>query len=701
MNNLDKIFRPHSVAVIGASRRKGSIGREILHAIIEYGFNGMVFPVNPQAKVIHSIKCYPSVLSIPDDVDMAVIVVPKNLVPQAMDDCARKGVKGIVMITAGFSETGNLQAEETIMKVVKEHDMRLIGPNCMGIINTHPDYQLNATFASIPPLMGNVGFVSQSGALGVAIIDNTRNMNIGISTFASIGNKADVSANDLLEYWENDPETQVILLYMESFGNPRNFTKLARRIVRKKPIIAVKSGRTALGAKAASSHTGALAGADIAIDALFGQCGVIRVNTVEEMFDLTQAFANQPLPKGDKVAIMSNAGGPAILITDALVNHRMKMAELSEVSIKALKEYLPLEASFTNPLDMIASADAPGYKRTLEILMKDPLNDAVIVMFVKPVTADAIGIARSIAEIAQKGWDKPIICVFMGTGDDTYGVPILRQAKIPVYLFPEAAAMALAAMVRYKEIQERPEGKVVSFDDVDKKEVSAVFGRAIKQKRERLTAEEIGRVLKAYRFPLPDSAITKNVQEAIEFAQGRYPIVMKMMAESVVHKTEVGGVVVDIRNEAELKTAYDNMSKNAQTMGLTDYTILIQQMVRGGRETIMGMTTDPSFGPLIMFGLGGIYVEILKDVNFGIHPITDLDAENMIYTLKGKKLLEGVRGEKPVDYDIIKECLLRLSQFITDFPQVEEMDLNPFLVFPDKKKCRVVDARIILKLEGK
>jgi acyl-CoA synthetase (NDP forming) len=350
---------------------------------------------------------------------------------------------------------------------------------------------------------------------------------------------------------------------------------------------------------------------------------------------------------------------------------------------------------------MIASADAPGYKRTLEILMKDPLNDAVIVMFVKPVTADAIGIARSIAEIAQKGWDKPIICVFMGTGDDTYGVPILRQAKIPVYLFPEAAAMALAAMVRYKEIQERPEGKVVSFDDVDKKEVSAVFGRAIKQKRERLTAEEIGRVLKAYRFPLPDSAITKNVQEAIEFAQGRYPIVMKMMAESVVHKTEVGGVVVDIRNEAELKTAYDNMSKNAQTMGLTDYTILIQQMVRGGRETIMGMTTDPSFGPLIMFGLGGIYVEILKDVNFGIHPITDLDAENMIYTLKGKKLLEGVRGEKPVDYDIIKECLLRLSQFITDFPQVEEMDLNPFLVFPDKKKCRVVDARIILKLEGK
>ena len=697
---LDSIFRPQSVAVIGASRRHGSIGREIVHAIIEYGFNGMVFPVNPKAKVIHSIKCYRSVLEIPDEVDMAVIVVPKPLVNQALIDCGRKEVKGIVMITAGYSEVGNKADELEVKQLIEQYNMRLVGPNCMGIINTHSDYQLNATFASTPPIKGNVGFVSQSGALGVAILDSARDLNIGFSMFASVGNKTDVSANDLLEYWEDDEDTEIILLYLESFGNPRNFTKLARRIVRKKPIIAVKSGRTALGAKAASSHTGALAGMDMATDALFNQAGVIRVNSVEEMFDLTQAFAKQPLPKGDRVAVMTNAGGPGILVTDALVCHNMEMADFSEQTIKALKEYLPPEASFSNPLDMIASADPPGYKRTLDILMKDPLNDAVIVIFVPPVTVDAEAIARSIAEVAVKGWDKPIICCFMGTRGERSGVSILRQAKLPVYLYPEAAAMALAAMVQYRQISQRPEGKIVTYDDVDKEKVESIINTAVEQKRDRLNAEEIGRILKAYRFPLPDSIITKEIDKALEFSRSRYPIVLKMMSESVVHKTDVGGVIVDIRNDDELRTAFSGMTEKADKLELTDYSILVQQMVRGGRETIIGMTQDPTFGPLIMFGLGGIYVEIMKDVNFAIHPITDLEAEMMVKTLKGRKLLEGIRGEKPVDYDIIIECLLRLSQLVADFHQIKEMDLNPFLAFPEKKKSRVVDARMSIKLDG-
>ena len=695
---LDAIFRPKSVAVIGASRRRGTIGSEILHAIIEYGFNGMVFPVNPKAKVIHSIKCYRSVLEIPDEVDLAVIVVPKQLVNQVLIDCGRKEVKGIVMITAGFSEVGNMSAELEVKRLIDEYNMRMIGPNCMGVINTHPDFQLNATFAKTPPMKGNVGFVSQSGALGVAILENARHLNIGFSMFASVGNKTDVSANDLLEYLEKDEETDIILLYLESFGNPRNFTKLARSIVKKKPIIAVKSGRTALGAKAASSHTGALAGMDLATDALFMQTGVIRVNTVEEMFDLTQSFANQPLPKGKRVAVMTNAGGPGILVTDALVCHNMEMAEFSEQTVKALQEYLPPEASFSNPLDMIASADQQGYKRTLQILLKDPLNDAVIVIFVPPVTVDAEGIAYSIAEVAQKGWDKPIFCCFMGTSDEKSGVPILREAKLPVYLYPESAAMALAAMVQYYQIANRPEGKIVTFDDVNKAEVEKVINHAIEQNRDRLTAEEIGKVLKAYRFPLPDSIITDSLNKALDFAHSRYPVVLKMLAESVVHKTDVGGVEVDIRNDQELRSAFEGMQKKITELVIKKYSFLVQQMVKGGREVILGMTHDPTFGPLIMFGLGGIFVEIMKDVNFAIHPITDLDAERMVKTLKGKKFLEGIRGEEAVDYEIIIECLLRLSQLIADFHQIKEMDLNPLLAFSEKKKSRVVDARIALKL---
>jgi len=700
--SLDAIFRPKSVAIIGASRRKGSIGGELLHSIIDYGFNGMVFPVNPMATVIHSMKCYPSVLAIPDQVDLAVIVVPKHLVPQAMIDCGRKGIKGIVMITSGFAEIGNKAGEAEVKRIVEEYNMRMVGPNCMGIINTDPEYQMHATFASTHPIRGNVGYVSQSGALGVAILDNARQLNIGISMFVSVGNKMDISSNDMLEYWEDDDDTQVILLYLESFGNPRNFTQLARRIVKKKPIIAVKSGRTALGAKAASSHTGALAGMDLATDALFQQCGVLRVNTVQEMFDYTQAFANQPLPKGDRVAVMTNAGGPGILMTDALVTHNLKMADFTEKTIASFKEYMPEEASFSNPMDMIASADPAGYRRTLEILLKDNQNDAVVVIFVQPVTADPEGTAKAIVDVVQsKDWGKPVICCFMVQIGGTEGVSLLREAKIPVYIFPESAAMALAAMVRYRELKERPEGEITHFDDVDKKAVTAIIDKAQKEQRMALNAFEVADILKAYRFPLVDSLMTSDFKKVLEFASSRYPVVLKMMAEEVSHKTDVGGVVVDIRNEEELRAEYEKLDRKAKELNLKEYGFLVQQMIKGGVETIFGVSQDPSFGPLLMFGLGGTYVEIIKDVNFAIHPITDLEAKRMVDTLKGRKLLEGFRGEKPIAKGILYECLGRLSQLITDFHQIKELDLNPFIAFPEAKRSRVVDARISIKPAGK
>lgn len=701
-HSLDYIFRPRSVAVIGASRRRGSIGRELFHSILEYSYNGMVFPVNPSARVIHSIKCYRSVLEIQDEVDLAVIVVPKPMVQQALIDCGRKDVKGIVMITAGYSETGNVAGEKQVMDIIKQYGMRMVGPNCMGIINTHPDYQLNATFASGQPIRGNVGFVSQSGALGVAILDSANELNVGFSMFVSVGNKVDISANDLLEYWMDDEETQVVLLYLESFGNPRNFTKLARKMTKRKPIIAVKSGRTVAGARAASSHTGALAGLDVATDALFHQCGVLRVNTVEEMFDLTQMFSHQPLIKGNRVAVMSNAGGPCILVTDALVNFGMEMAEFTEATIGKLKEYLPPEASFTNPLDMIASADPPGYRRTLQIMMEDENSDAVIVIFVHPRYIDADEIAQAIADtVAMKDWNKPVACVFMGKGDESSGVPVLRRAGLPVYLYPESAAMSMTAAWHYRQFRDRREGKIVAFDDVDKAKVSEILRNAKSDGRARLTDWEVTHILRAYKFLLPQSKSFRKIDEAVEFA-GKigYPVVLKLISTQIVHKSDIGGVIVDLRTEEELRASFQKIASRVEELEVDDYSIMVQQMVKGGREVILGMSQDPSFGPLIMFGLGGIYVEIMKDVNFAIHPITDLEAEDMVRKLKGYKLLEGVRGEKPVDFSVIHESILRLSQLISDFHEIKEMDMNPFIVFPQRDKCMVVDARIEVNLEG-
>lgn len=698
---LDPIFRPRSIAVVGASRSRGSIGREILHNLIDYGFNGMVFPVNPKASVVHSIKCYRSVLEVPEEIDLAVVVVPRPLIMRVVEECGLKGVKGLVVITAGFKEVGEegAELEEELKERVKKYGMRMVGPNCMGIINTDPDTRLDATFAATFPISGNVGFMSQSGALGVAILDHARMINLGFSMFASMGNKLDISGNDLLEYWEHDKNTDVILLYLESFGNPRRFTKLARRVVRKKPIIAVKAGRTRAGARAASSHTGAIAGLDMATEALFEQCGVLRVNSVEELFDLAQAFAHQPIPQGNRIAILTNAGGPGIMATDACVNLGLKMAKLSDQSIAKLKSFCVEEASLTNPIDMVAGAGAGDYSRALEILLKDGGVDGVIVIFVHPITIDPFEVAEAIVEINRKKFGKPILCCFMGREDESSGIGVLRKNNLPVYLFPESAALALSAMTKYRDIRDREPGKVRTFP-VDKKVVRDIITGAQSEGREHLSEGEVEAILKAYGLPMPKSKLVIQKEEAVAFADGiGYPVVLKLISTQVIHKSDVGGVVLDIRNRRELEQGFEQILKGVHKLGdrITDFQIMVQEMVKGGKETIIGMSIDPHFGPLIMFGLGGIYVETIKDINFRIHPITDREALDMVESLKSYPLLQGVRGEPPVDIGVVTESIQRVSQLVGDFTCIRELDINPFIVFPERDKCKAVDARIRIK----
>jgi len=703
VRSLDAIFRPRSIAVVGASRRRGSIGREILHNLIEYEFNGPVFPINPHAKVIHSIKCYPSVLDVPDEIDLAIIVVPKEQAVEAVEECGQKGIKGIVMITAGFREVGGngAEREERLAEVIRKYGMRMVGPNCMGIINTDPKYRMDGTFAPSLPLEGNVGFMSQSGALGAAILDTALDLNLGFSMFVSVGNKVDVSGNDLINYWKDDDATKVILLYLESFGNPRRFTQLAREIIRHKPIIAVKSGRTRAGARAASSHTGALAGLDVGTQALFEQCGILRVDTVEELFDLAQAFSKQPVPLGKRIAILTNAGGPGIMATDAVVNLGLQIATFSEETIAKMREYLSPESSFSNPLDMIAGANHDTYRRSLKLLLADENVDAVLVIFVHPVYVDALKIAEAIIEASREKGEKPVLCCFMGKKDEFSGIEELQKAGLPTYLFPESAVMSLAAMEKYNRIRKRPEGKVVTFEDVDRAAAQSIFDRALEEGRPRLTDFEVNEVLAAYGITMPRFALARTLEDAIRAAeQLYYPVVLKVISPQIVHKSDVGGVILDLRNEAELVRGYMRMTDNIAKLPykVDDYRIMVQEMVPGGRELIMGMSTDPAFGPLIMIGLGGIYVEFIKDVNFRIHPITDLDAREMITSLKGYKLLEGVRGEKGINIETVMEALERLSQLIGDFPQIREMDLNPFVAFPESGRCMALDARMSLQV---
>lgn len=698
-HQLDAIFKPRSVAVIGATSRKGTIGRETLHNILLAEFNGKVFPVNPNAQVIHSIKAYSTILDVPDAVDLAIIIVPKQYVKDVARQCGEKGVKGLVVISAGFSEVGDegRVRENEVLEVVREYGMRMIGPNCFGVVNTDPEVSLNATFGKTFPKRGRVGFITQSGAMGEAIMNIAKELGIGFSCVASIGNKADISSNDMLEYFKNDPNTDIILLYLENFGNPTHFTQIAREVCRTKPIIAVKSGRTTLGAKAASSHTGALAGLDVGVDALFEQTGVMRVDTVEELFDVASALTMQPVPKGNRVMVVTNAGGPGILATDALINNGMEMPPLSQVTIKKMKGFLSADASFSNPMDMVAGAGPREFKKTLDAVKDDPKYDSIIPIFVPPVTLNQLEVADHIAQAVADS-KKTVLACFMGAGLSSEGMNYLRNKGIPVYIFPEAIAKTLSTIWNYKQRISKPRGKFKTFD-VDSRKVEKIIDATYKDGREAIIGDEAIDVLTAYGIQAVPYSYASSVDEAVAAAKIMgYPVVMKINTPPILHKTEMGGVMVDIRTDKEISSAFNSLKEKIDELGVKgEFSVAMQKLITGGVETVMGMTIDPSFGPLIMFGLGGIYVEVMKDVAFRINPLTDAGADEMIKSLKSYPLLDGFRGAPPVNKAVIKETLLRLSQLVKDFDCFAEIDINPFIASPDKKRCVAVDARFILK----
>ena len=676
----------------------------MLRKIIEYGFNGIVYPVNPSAKFVHSMRSYRSVLEIPDPVDLAVICVPKQIALQAVEDCGRKDVKAIFMITAGFSETGEKGAEleRQVFERVRHYGMRMIGPNCMGVINTDPEVRMDAVFAGPRPVEGNIGFLSQSGALGVAILERTAGMQLGLSSFVSLGNRTDISTDDILWYWKDDPRTQLVLLYIESFGNAQRFTQIAREMVQRKPIIAVKSGRHEAGARAISSHTASLAETDVAVNALLESAGVIRVDTVETQLDLAQAFAKQPIPRGNRVAVMSNGGGPAILATDAVEGCGLKMTTFADETINALRTSLGELASASNPVDMVSSATHDHFEKVASILINDPNTDALIILFVLPVTTNSRDVASGIIRAYEKHrhLEKPVIVCFMTRDGDDSGTPLLREAGLPVFTFPESAAQVLSAMDQYRRIRERPSGTVRDFTDVDRDRVKAIIAHAQLVGRSQLLPDEVSELLAAWGFPVLKSRVIDKRDELSAAAKEMgYPLVMKIVAEGITHKSDVGGVKLNLRDEGDLLNAYDEIAASIAKLSqkISDWSVTLEPMISGGREVVMGITADPVFGPLVMVGTGGIYVEVLKDVAFRLVPLTDKDAEAMVKSLRGYPILEGVRGEASVHLATLHEQLCRLAALASEFPQLREMDMNPFLMFPDASKCVAVDARITIR----
>jgi acetyl coenzyme A synthetase (ADP forming)-like protein len=701
---LDSLLAPRSIAVIGASRSANTIGWQILDNLLRHGYTGAVYPVNPSARAVHSIPAYASVEEIPDEVEMAVVVVPKQHVCAVAEACGRKGVKGLVVISAGFREVRGegVAREEALREVAKRYGMRLVGPNCMGVLNTAPEVSMNATFAPTMPPPGPVAFMSQSGAMGVTILDYAAEYGIGISQFVSVGNKADVSGNDLVRHWSADERTRVILMYLENFGNPRTFVRLAREITKTRPIVVVKSGRSVAGARAASSHTGALAGADSAVGGLLRQCGVLRAETVEEMFDLAMAFSHQPIPRGNRVAIVTNAGGPGIIIADACEASGLAVAELTEATRARLATQLPEEASVQNPVDMIASATAESYRMAVEAVLDDPQVDGVIAAFVPPLGIRNQDVAQAIVDAAAGPRDKPVLAVLMGREGLPQGLADLNAAGIPGYRFPESAVRALSAMHRQGVWQRRPAGEVRAFA-ADRDAVAGIIAGARAEGREKLSETEVMRVLEAYGIPVAPWRVARTLDEARAAAEEiGWPVVLKTIAKAIVHKSDVGGVYVGVEDEAELGRAWVQVAVEApRRAGISADAVdgvLVQKMVGGGKETIVGMTSDPQFGPVLMFGLGGIYVEALGDVVFRVHPVSDVDAGEMVRSIRGFTLLKGVRGEPASDTAAVEEVIQRISRLVGDHDAIRELDVNPWLAFPAGGVA--VDGRISLRRAG-
>jgi acetyl coenzyme A synthetase (ADP forming)-like protein len=706
VSSMRTLLYPRSVAVIGASRKPGTIGQLLFKCVMQSGFSGVVYPVNPNTEAIMSVKAYPSVIDIPGEVDLALIAVPAPLVAHVTDECGRKGVHSIVVISDGFRERGGegMQREEELRDIALGHGMRIVGPNCMGIINTHPTISLNATFSLVYPPEGNVAFLSQSGALGLSILEYASNLNMGISTFVSVGNRADISPNDVLQYWEQDAATKVILLYMESFGNPRKFARIARRVSNVKPIVAVKGGRSTVGSRAASSHTGALATPQIASDALFHQAGIIRVNTLAELFNVATLLTNQPVPRDRRVAIVTNGGGPGIIAADACEHHGIALPEFSDTVVAALQSLVKRDITFRNPLDLTAGASGGEFAEVLTLLADDDNFDAVLTIFIPPTVVDpkeAEDAVRRVAPLFQRR-KKPLLACFMG--ERGFKTKLGTTGKfVPCFPFPEEAVAALARAIEYGEWRKRPKGAIPKLRGLKRERAQKLIESALTSSPQRplwLSAREICDLLDCYGIRIAETVVATTPDEAVASAarQG-YPVAVKLASSTLVHKTDVGGVALNLTSAQEVKQAFHDMQARLTEMGRQTEMegVTVQRMVPGGIEVIVGVTQDPSFGPLIMFGLGGIYAELLKDVAVKLHPLTDVDARELVNSIKMSKLFAGFRGAPPSDTQALEDLMQRLSALIEDLPQIAELDFNPVKVMGRGDGYWVVDARIMVR----
>lgn len=693
-HGLDGLFRPRSVAVVGASRRPGSIGRQVVANLIGGGFTGPVYPVNPKAEVVLSVPAFPRVRAIPGKVDLAVLVVPPDAVLEVAAECGKKGVKGLVVITAGFREIGGvgIEREEQLAAIARRYRMRVIGPNCMGIVNTEQEFACNASFSATPPLPGRVAMVSQSGALGEAILADAAQAGLGVAMFASVGNRVDVTAADLLAYWEDDPQVKVILLYLETVGEPQEFLQVARRVARKKPIIAVKSGRSDAGALAASSHTGSIAGADVAVDTLLQQCGVLRVDNFRDMFALAQALLDQPPPQGPRMLVVTNAGGPGILATDAIVGLGMQMAPLQARTERALRKVLPPEASVHNPVDLIASADAARYRAALRAIAPEPSIDGLIVLFVSPIMIDAAAVAQAIVDETRK-LGKPVLACVMGRQRGDEALRILQQAGIPVFRYPEDAATTLRLMLRRHRWLQRQPVRLPALK-VARTQAAKLLQAAKRQGREWLAAEVAEAIVSAYGIPFAPSRRVRTPGDAVAAAHALgWPVVVKAEAAGLLHKSEHRAVRTGLRSGDEVFAAADDLLRRLRK-DFADVTLQVQAQAGGHREVLLGMTRDPRYGPLFAAGLGGVQVEVLRDVAIRIGPLDGHDPTEMFQQLKGAALLGPFRGAPAADVDAAATALLRLQRLVEDFPMIQEVEVNPFILAARGQRSAAVDCRL-------
>lgn len=700
---LRAFFHPASIAVIGASRDPSHIGARLLDTIVSGRFQGALYPVNPHAAEIQGLQARPSVQDIAGPVDLAVVAVPRDAVLSVVQDCADKGVRAVIVITSDFAETGpeGRAAQNRLVAMVRKRGMRLVGPNCFGLLNTHPTARLNATFGAPMPPHGSIAISSQSGALGLALLTTARRQQIGISSFVSVGNKADVSTNDLLEYWEQDLETNVILLYLESFGNPRRFAHIAQRVSRRKPIVALKAGRSTAGRRAAGSHTAALAANEVAVEALFRQNGVIHARTLEELFAIGTALAWQPLPQGRRVAIITNAGGPGILCADACEEAGLLVSELSEALKATLKELFPSAASIRNPIDLIATATPDHYRRAVSTLMADESIDAVIACYVSVSSADSSEFARALSlgihEIsAGRRTGKPLLACWMAEHEPG-GATTLRQARIPVSTLPEIPARVLGQMTTYAEWLQQPDGRLVEFPNMELAASRTLCREAVTRGGPGwLSADDTRKLLLSAGFSLPAGGVARTADQAGHIARTiGFPVAVKLASRWFIHKSDVDAVRLDIGSEAEVRAIFQEFRTRFASEHPDDMDgLIVQPMLKGGVEVMAGMTVDSQFGPLFVFGLGGIHVEILGDVQVRLGPLTDKEAAGMVRAIKGARLLEGYRGHPPADMAALVELLQRLSRLVEALPEISELDLNPIFAFPPGEGYCIADARI-------